>query len=171
VDDLHILTIAEYLQVFRRDISSARDRDNIWPQRCWMYACFLQPKELRNHLRSGLSVAHQRGSCARLTSLTANLLVPSLNWNSTICVVYGMTGPYGPKKYSASECPTVREKRMRPVATSRQTTSPKAFFGIIMALGDGSVGRVELAVVQKQTYARTLLQDDSRSALAEVRQG
>lgn len=59
-----------------------------------------------------------------------------------------MTGPYGPKKYSASECPTVREKSMRPVARSRQTTSPKAFFGIIMPLGDSSVERVKLAVVQ-----------------------
>jgi hypothetical protein len=60
---------------------------------------------------------------------------------------------------------------MRPVARSRQTTSPKAFFGIIMPLGDISDERVKLAVVQKQMYARTVLQDNSESALAETRQG
>jgi hypothetical protein len=60
---------------------------------------------------------------------------------------------------------------MRPVARSRQTTSPKAFFGIIMPLGDSSDERVKLAVVQKQMYARTVLQDNSESALAETRQG
>jgi len=91
-EKVRLLTIsklrsAAYLQILSRDVLPSGDRNNVRPERSWMYACFLQPKKLRNHLRSGLSVAHQRGSCARLTSLTANLLVPSLNWNNTICVV------------------------------------------------------------------------------------
>lgn len=57
--------------------------------------------------------------------------------------------PMRSKKYSASECPRVREKSMRPVAKSRQNTSPKALFGIIMPLGDSSVEGVELAVGSK----------------------
>ena len=59
-DDSNTFIGFEYLQIFSRDIFSTRNRYNVWPQRSWMYACLLQSEELRNHLKRGLSVAHQR---------------------------------------------------------------------------------------------------------------
>jgi hypothetical protein len=69
VEDGYIFVGAEYLQIFSRDILSSRNRYNVWPERAWMYARFLQSKELRNHLRSG----SQRRSSAWVLR-TSNLL-------------------------------------------------------------------------------------------------
>lgn len=54
---------------------------------------FFSPTNCETIYHTNLSIAPKPSRNEPLTSLTANLLAPSFNWNNTMCVVYGMTGP------------------------------------------------------------------------------
>jgi hypothetical protein len=60
--------------------------------RVWVQAVLLQSEEFRRDLIQSLSVPLCRPVKVPLTSLMANVLVVSLNWNRTTCVVYGVDG-------------------------------------------------------------------------------
>jgi hypothetical protein len=60
--------------------------------RVWVQAVLLQSEEFRRDLIQSLSVPLCRPVKVPLTSLLANVLVVSLNWNRTTCVVYGVDG-------------------------------------------------------------------------------
>jgi hypothetical protein len=93
-----------------------------------MQTAFLQTEESGCDLICSLSVAAHDRTIVLLTSLMASALVAYLNWNSTMCVVYGMNGAWLPK-IAVIPCPRVREKRNRPDMQKSINTAPKSFLG------------------------------------------
>lgn len=72
------------------------------------------------------------------TSFTVKLVAVSLNWNRTMCVVYGISGAWLPKR-DTDHCAIEFEKTSR-LATQRTIVrAPNAFLGISILVDRGSL--------------------------------